>query len=295
MVGKNSIGRNIFLVFNYGFFFIVILLCLYPLWYVFVQSLSGDTRAGTALFWPNEFTLGNYFQIFQLPGLYRAVFVSIARTVLGTSLTVLCCMWMGYLFSKEEMPLRKFLYRMLIITMYVSGGLIPHFLVMRAYGLVGTFWIYIFPGLMSAFFVILIKTYVEQLPASVEESAMIDGAGTIRIFCQIIFPMSLPIVATIAVFAAVGQWNAWMDNMIFNAQVRNLTTMQFLLWEYLSEAERLTNLLAETSAEIDTEFLLTPRGVRMTMTMVIILPIIMVYPLLQRFFVKGIMIGAVKG
>ena len=295
MVGKNSMSRNVFLVFNYTLFLILVILCFYPMWYVFVQSLSESTPAGRALFWPHQFTFGNYFQIFQLPGLYRAVFISVSRTVIGTSLSVLCCMWLGYLFSKEEMPFRKTLYRMLTITMYVSGGLIPFFLVMRAYGLVGSFGIYILPGLISAFHVILIKTFVEQLPASVEESAKIDGAGTVRIFFQIVFPMSLPVVATIAVFASVGHWSAWTDNLIFNAQVPELTTMQFMLHQYLNEAERLTALLQETSAEIDADFILTPRGVRMTMTMVTSIPVIMFYPILQRYFVKGLTIGAVKG
>ena len=265
------------------------------MWYVLVQSLSGTIRAGTALIWPFEFTIGNYFQVFQLKGLVQAFLVSVARTGLGMSMTVLCCMFMGYLFSKEQMPCRKFLYRTLTITMYVSGGLIPTYLVMRSYGLVNTFWIYVLPPMLSAFYVILIKTFVEQLPASVEESAMLDGAGTLRIFAQIILPMSLPIVATIAVYAAVGQWNAWFDNLIYNSQTRELSTMQYLLYQYLSEAERLTRLLAESSAELDPAFMLTPKGVRMTMTVVTVIPVMMVYPSLQRYFVKGIMIGAVKG
>jgi ABC-type glycerol-3-phosphate transport system permease component len=265
------------------------------MWYVIVQSLSADTRAGTALFVPNQFTVGNYFQVFQLKGLPRAMFVSVSRTVLGTSLTVVCCMWMGFLFSKEKMPLRKVLYRALTLTMYISGGLIPTFLVMRSYGFVNSFLVYILPPMMSAFYVILIKTFVEQLPASVEESAMLDGAGPAKTFFWIIFPMSLPIVATIAVYASVAQWNAWFDNLIYNARTADLSTMQYLLWQYLNEAERLTRLLSESSAEIDPAFLLTPKGVRMTMTVVTIIPVMMIYPFLQRFFVKGIMIGAVKG
>ena len=295
MVGKSSLSRKIFLVFNYTLFLILVLLCFYPMWYVFVQSLSATTPAGTAMFWPHQFTLANYFQIFRISGLFRAAFISVARTVVGTSLTVFCCMWLGYLFTKEQMPFRKTLYRMLTVTMYVSGGLIPTFLVMRAYGLVGSFGIYILPTMVSAFFVILIKTFVEQLPGSVEESAMIDGAGTLRIFFRIILPMSLPVVATIAVFASVSQWNAWIDNMIYNAQVPGLTTLQFLLHQYLTQAERLTQALQETGADMDLDFVLTPRGVRMTMTMVTSIPVIMFYPLLQRFFVKGLTLGAVKG
>jgi len=295
MTGKLNVSRILFLVFNYLFFFVLVVVCLYPMWFVLVQSLSGTIRAGTALFVPNQFTLNNYFQVFQLKGLFGALGISVSRTVIGTCITVICCMFMGYLFSKEAMPGRKILYRMLTVTMYVSGGLIPTYLVMKAYGFVGTFWIYILPPAMNAFYVILIKTFVEQLPASVEESAMIDGAGVLRIFTQIILPMTLPIVATIAVYASVAQWNAWFDNLIYNAQVRELSTMQYLLYQYLNETERLTRLLTESSAELDPSFLLTPKGVRMTMTVVTVIPVLMIYPLLQRYFIKGIMIGAVKG
>lgn len=295
MIGKLNTSRIIFLCINYLLFLVLVLACLYPMWYVVVQSLSGNIRAGVGLILPNEFTFNNYFQVFQLKGLFQALGVSVSRTVLGTSITVLCCMFMGYLFSKEKMPGRKILYRMLTVTMYVSGGLIPTYLVMRAYGFVGTFWIYILPPAMNAFYVILIKTFVEQLPASVEESAMIDGAGVLTIFARLILPMSLPIVATIAVYASVAQWNAWFDNLIYNAQNRALSTMQYLLWQYLNETERLTRLLAESSAELDPSYLLTPKGVRMTMTVVTVIPVLMIYPLLQRYFVKGIMIGAVKG
>ena len=271
MVGKNSLSRNLFLIFNYIFFLILILICIYPMWYVFVQSVSADTRAGTALFWPNRFTLNTYIAIFRFGSFYHALLISVARTVIGAVLTVFSCMWLGYLFSKEEMPFRRFMYRMLIVTMYVSGGLIPTFLVMRAYGLVGTFSVYILPAMINAFFVILIKTFIEQLPSSVEESAMIDGAGSIKIFIRIIFPMSLPIAATIAVFAAVAQWNAWVDNMIYNADVPSLTTLQFFLYRRSGGHWGLAY------------------------TMLTIMPIILVYPLLQRFFVKGITIGAIKG
>ena len=295
MVGKKTPSRIAFLAINYTVFSFMILLCLYPIWYVLIQSLSGNVRAGKALAIPYEFTLGNYSQVFQLKGLLLAFAMSVSRTLLGTCITVLCCMFMGYLFSKEQMPFRKFLYRMLTVTMYVTGGLIPTYLVMRAYGFVNSFWIYILPPALSAYYVILIKTFVEQLPASVEESAMLDGAGVFRIFVQIILPMSLPIVATIAVYAAVGQWNAWFDNLIYNSQTKALSTMQYLLYQYLTEAERLTRLLAESSAELDPSFMLTPKGVRMTMTIITIIPVMMVYPFLQRYFIKGIMIGAVKG
>lgn len=294
MITKSK-SRIAFTVCNFVFFAFLILLCFYPFWYVLIQSLSGRVIAGKALLVPYQFTLYNYGEVFRLPGVFHALGVSIARTVIGTGLTVLCCMLLGYLFSKQEMPCRRLLYRMLTITMYVSGGLIPIYLTYKAYGLVGSFWVYIFPSLISPYYVILIKTFVEQLPESIEESAKLDGAGTIVLFFRIILPMSLPILATIAIYASVGQWNAWFDNHIYNFQTDSLTTMQYLLYTYLNEARRLAEMLQEGNMEHLAAYQLTPQGVRMTVTMLTILPVLMVYPFLQRFFIKGIMIGAVKG
>lgn len=291
---KNSPSRIVFSFFNYLFFVFLILVCAYPLWYIFVQSLSGAFVAGKGLFLPHEFTLTNYTQVMRLEGIFSAFGVSVARTVIGTAGTVICCMLLGYLFTKEQMPYRKFLYRMVTVTMYVSGGMIPTFLVYKAYGLTNNFWVYILPSLISAYYIILIKTYVEQLPASVEESAMLDGAGTITIFLRIILPMSLPIVATIAVYASVAQWNAWFDNHIYTFTQPNLTTLQYTLYRYLNEAERIAEQLEKGNMD-ERALTLTPTGVRMTVTMVTVLPVLMIYPFLQRFFIKGIMIGAVKG
>ena len=291
---KESKSRIVFSVVNYIFFSLCILLCAYPLWYIFIQSLSGTHMAGKGLILPYQPTLSNYAQVMQLEGIFRAFGVSVARTVVGTVGTVMCCMLLGYLFTKEQMPLRKVLYRMVTVTMYVSGGLIPTFLVIKAYGLTNNFWVYILPSLVSAYYIILIKTYVEQLPASVEESAMLDGAGVLTIFLRIILPMSLPIVATIAVYASVGQWNSWFDNHIYTFTKDSLTTLQYTLYRYLNEAERIAEQLEKGNIK-ERMLTLTPTGVRMTVTMITVLPVLMIYPFLQRYFIKGIMIGAVKG
>jgi ABC-type glycerol-3-phosphate transport system permease component len=184
---------------------------------------------------------------------------------------------------------------MLVIIMYLSAGIIPTYLVIRAYGLVNNFWVYILPGVVNAYYVILIKTYIEQLPVSVEESAMLDGAGTLTIFTRIVLPMSMPIVATIAIYAAVHQWNAWWDNHIYAFGNKNILTLQYMLYRYLTEAERIIKEMKESGIDADTSLILTPRNIRMTVTMVTVVPVLFVYPLLQRYFVKGIVIGAVKG
>lgn len=292
---KASVSRKVFVFFNCLFFICLMLLCVYPLWYVFITSISQSGGIGQ-FFYPQSPTLSNYVRVFSLEGMGRSFFISVARTVVGTIFTVFACMLLGYLFSKSDMPFRKFMYRMLIITMYVSGGLIPTYLVYKSYGLINNFLVYVLPGAVSAYYVILIKTFVEQLPASVEESAMLDGASTMRIFLSIILPMSLPIIATIGVYSAVGQWNSWFDNHIYTFTDPGLETLQYKLYNYLRQAEILTAQLKER-AEIDVTLMqsLTPKNVRMTVTIVAVVPVLFVYPFLQRFFIKGIMIGAVKG
>lgn len=296
MLEKNaSTSRKVFQVLNALFFVLFTFLCVYPLWYVLIQSLSSG-NTGKAVFLPEGFTLKNYAQVFRMPNVAHAMGVSVLRTVVGTVVTVGACMLLGYLFTKEEMPGRKVLYRLLVVTMYVSGGLIPTYLVYKSYGLLNNFWVYILPGAVSAYYVILIKTFVEQLPKAVEESAMIDGANTLTIFARIILPVSLPIVATIAVYAAVRQWNSWFDNHVYALTNKNILTLQYMLYKYLNEAERIAKELQEMSTDMaNVDNLLTPRGVRMTVTMVTVIPVLFIYPFLQRYFIKGIMIGAVKG
>jgi putative aldouronate transport system permease protein len=300
IVQSSNPSRKIFNVFNYSFFILFTFICIYPLWYVLCFSLSNPqeaTKLGIT-FLPRGFTLSNYVKVFQLNGLFNAVGISVLRTVIGTAGTVLCCMWLGYAFSKKLMPARKFLYRFMIITMYVSAGMIPTFLVYRAYGLLDTFWVYILPYLISPYYVVLIKTYVEQLPDSLEESAMLDGAHSTTIFIKIIIPLCAPIVATIAVFAGVGQWNQWFDNHIYTMNNKSLTTLQYMLYNYLAEAQRLAaelETIRDTQSIKELERRLTPNSVRLTVTMITVLPILFIYPFFQRYIVKGIMVGAIKG
>ena len=293
MVHHDSVSRKIFNVFNILFFLVIITLCLYPLWYIFVQSLSSGPLAVNAVAWPINFTLKNYADIFKSGDVPHAFLISVLRTSIGTACTLLACMLLGYLFSKEDMPLRKVMYRILIITMYVSGGLIPTYLVYKAYRLTNSFLVYILPAVVDAYYVILIKTYVEQLPISVEESAMIDGAGTMCIFLKIILPMSLPIVATIAIYASVGQWNSWFDNHIYAISNKKILTLQYMLYRYLQEAESIMRELKERDPGAAVP--ITPRGVRMTVTMITVVPVLCIYPFFQRYLIKGLMIGAVKG
>ena len=290
---RKSISGRIFDFLNILFFLCVITLCLYPLWYIFVQSLSSGPRATSAVVWPVNFTFKNYADILSSGDVLHAFLISVLRTVIGTCCTLMACMLLGYLFSKQDMPFRKVLYRMLVITMYVSGGLIPTYLVYKSYGLTNNFLVYILPAVVDAYYVILIKTFIEQLPGAVEESAMIDGAGTITIFLKIILPMSLPIIATIAIYASVAQWNAWFDNHIYAISNKNILTLQYMLYCYLQEAESIVRELKDRDP--GAVLPITPRGVRMTVTMITVIPVLCIYPFFQRYLIKGLMIGAVKG
>jgi putative aldouronate transport system permease protein len=295
---RNSPGNIIFSIINYGLLFLFFLVCTYPFYYVFIYSISDPyaaARGWGVILWPIKPTLKNYAEIFKIKGIAPATMISVLRTVIGTAITVTCCSFFGYLVTKP-MYGRKFIYRFVIATMYFSAGLIPYYLTIRTYGLFNSFLVYVVPSALSAFYIILFKTFIEQIPPSMEEAALMEGAGYIRIYRSVIFPLSLPIVATITVFCAVGQWNSWFDNYIYVSNPA-LATLQLKLYELIQAAEVLAGQ-ANRTVTTDVVTLsknITPLSIRMTLTMVVTFPIILVYPFMQRFFVKGIMMGAVKG
>jgi putative aldouronate transport system permease protein len=294
---NNPIGNALFNVINYTVFLLFSIICIYPFYYIFLYSISDPSLAerGGIVLVPKGFTLLNYISTFQLPNIGNAALISLTRTVLGTVITVFCSSLFAYIVTKKELFGRKIIYRYLIITMYMNAGLIPIYILFKEIGLKNNFLVYIIPSAISAYYVILVKTYIEQIPPSLEESAMVDGAGHFTIFIKIILPISTPIVATIAVFNAVTQWNSWTDNFFF-ANTQQLQTLQFLLLNYLNQAESMMREMAQDINRMrNTTYHLTPNSVRMTITMVVTLPIIFVYPFLQRYFVKGIMMGAIKG
>lgn len=297
---KESRSRIAFQIFNYLLMLLITFICIYPFWHIVVYTFSKDSLVVTnpPVLLPRGFTLENYKNILEISGIFPAFLVSVLRTLVGTLAAVISCSFLGFLFTKEEMPFRKFLYRFLILTMYINGGMIASYIVMKSYGLLNTFWVYILPMTISAYNIVLIKTYMEQLPPSLEESAKLDGAGYITVFTKIILPLSKPIIATVAVFVAVGHWNAWFDNHIYTRGNENLTTLQYLLYNYLNEAQRLAEQVKNASGTAgiaQMQEAISPKGIRMTITVIASLPIFLVYPFMQKYFVKGIMVGAVKG
>lgn len=280
---------------NYLLLTVLVIVTIYPFYYIFIYSISDPIEVQKGVYlWPAGFSLEAYQATIQLPGIADSAIVTVSRTVLGTLITVFSCSFFAYLITKDEMPFRKIIYRFVLITMYFNAGFIPWYLTMKTYGLQNNFLLYIIPTAISGFNIILIKTFIEQLPASLEESAKIDGAGYFKIYTRIIFPLSMPIIATIAVFSAVGQWNTWFDNF-FLVENPKLQTLQLVLYNFLNQSSNLSNMTTEQLSRGDMVRSLTPQSIRMTITMIVTLPIVLVYPMLQRYFVKGIMMGAVKG
>ena len=269
---------------------------MYPFYYILIFSLSDSIEAARGVtFLPRGFTLANYRLVFGIHGIARATAVSVVRTVSGTAITLFACSFFAYLMTQQQMYFRKIVYRFMIVSMYVGAGLIPTFLVMRMYGLNNNFLIYILPGALGAFNVILIKTYIEQLPPALEEAAFIDGAGFFKIYAWVIYPLCMPINATIIVFTSVGHWNEWFSSLIYMVGRPDLHVLQFRLFELLTRTHGMVTAETDPATLEQMVTRITPETVRMTATMIVTLPILFVYPFAQKFFIKGIMMGAVKG
>jgi putative aldouronate transport system permease protein len=288
---------SLFAVVNTTVFAIFTFACIFPFYYLFINTISSNDLSdqGLIMFYPRGIHFSNYEQVFHIPGLLTAVFVSVARTVLGTMLTVAASAFLGYLFTKNEMWGRKFWYRFLIVTMYFNAGLIPWYLVMLNLGMTNNFLAYILPYIVSPFYIILVKTFVEATPMALQESAQIDGAGYLLIFAKIVVPLIMPILATITIFSAVTQWNMFTDTL-FLVTDSKLFTLQFILYRYMNEATSLATLMKNLQGgSVNPANLVNPTTIRTTVSMFVVTPILLVYPFFQRFFVKGILIGAVKG
>lgn len=295
---EKSVASRLFDVINYLAFGIFTLMCVYPFYYIFINTISDNTLTarGQVMFYPIGVHFSNYAQVLKIAGLADATLVSIARTVLGTGLTVFASAFVGYIVTKEKLWHRKLCYRFIVATMYFNAGIIPWFILMMNIGFTNNFLAYIIPGIVSPFNIILVKTYIESIPPALEESAQIDSAGYWTRFTRIVLPLCMPILATVTVFSAVGQWNSLQDTLFLMTD-RKLYTLQFLLYRYINESNALATILKNSNGAVNLNLSLvqTPTSVRMTVTMIVVAPILLVYPFFQRYFVGGIMIGAVKG
>ncbi len=277
---------------------ILMLITLYPVLNTLALSFNDGTDAvrGGIKIWPRIFSLKSYETIFVDETLFSALFITVSRSALQTVLNIVLTSMLAYALSRREYVLRKFITTMFILTMYVNAGLIPNYLLINnTLRLSKSFWVYIIPTMINCFNMIVIRTYIMNLPEAMVESARIDGAGDFYLFWRIIFPLCMPVLATVALFVAVGAWNSWFDTHLYNASKSYLHTLQYMLRMKLATTTNSANAAMTTADALTSTTLTTPVTIRAAITVVSAAPILAIYPLLQRYFVVGLSIGSVKG
>ncbi len=272
------------------FFTLLMVITLYPFLNVLAISLNDatDTVRNINFIIPRVFTLSNYKYVFKEGGIATPFMLSVAKTIIGTMLGVICTAMLAYTLSRKDFVLRKFFTLLFVITMYVSGGLIPEYLlIMRTLKLGNNFLVYILPGLIWVYNMILVRSYIDGLPFALQEAAVLDGANDFQIWYRVVMPLCKPVIATVALFYAVGQWNSFMDTYLY---AKKLPTLQYKLYEIMSQA---TVQIDPHSASARATSV-TPMAVRMAVTVVATVPIVVVYPFLQKYFIGGMTVGSVK-
>ncbi|MEK4007672.1 carbohydrate ABC transporter permease [Paenibacillus sp. FSL M7-0896] len=295
---NSSPGDRIFDICNVIFMICLMIVTMYPFVNMIAVSFNdaNDAVRGGIYLWPREWTFNNYKYIFGESEIYHATLISLLRTVIGTAVSVFCTAMLAFTVSRQEFVLRKFVTLFFVITMYFSGGLIPGYLLIRNLGMTDSFWVYIVPGVIGVFNMIIIRSFIEGLPEGILESARIDGAGEFTTFIRVVLPLTIPAMATVSLFVAVGQWNSWFDVFLYNSSNIKLSTLQYELMKILQT----TNTSATAGAvdayqSAENAVRVTPTSLRATMTIIASVPILVVYPFLQRYFVQGMTVGGVKG
>lgn len=284
----------------YTVFSLFALICVYPFYSIIINTISANdiSARGDVVFFPKHIHFQNYLDVFKIPGLWDAAVISLGRTLIGTTLTVGASAFLGFMFTQEDMWGRRFWYRFTVVTMFFNAGVIPWYLTMKSLHLTNNFLAYILPTIVAPFFIILVKTFVESTPKELQQAASIDGAGIMTLFFKIMLPISKPILATVAIFSAVDQWNSFQDTLLLVTDSK-LYSLQFILYNYINQASSLSTMVnlqnAGSTAMASLSTKQTTTSIRMTVTIIVVAPILLIYPIFQRFFVKGVMIGAVKG
>lgn len=273
----------------------VVVVTVYPFWNIFIISINDATDAirGGLYFLPRKLSLSSYAEILGRSTFLASIKVSVARTLIGTPIAVLVTAMLAYPLSRKDLVGRKFWNLLFVFTMYFGGGLVPYYMVLKGIHMLNTFWVFIFPMMMSVYNMILIRSYIESMPDSLFEAAKIDGANDLVVFVKMVIPLSKPILMTVALFVAINQWNSWFDAYLYTSD-QALKPMQSILVEILNQYQTGAST-SQAMSNAKAGVTVTPDSIRMAATMVATLPIIMVYPFVQKYFVKGIMLGAVKG
>jgi putative aldouronate transport system permease protein len=284
------------MIYDWSNIILMLFICcitIYPIWYVVVNSFSEgqDAMRGGIYWYPRIFSLDNYTAVFNNKGLMTAMGITVAKTVIGTTLHVFFTAMVAYAFSKKELFGRTLYMYIGTVTLFFSGGLIPYYLLIRDLGLLDSFWVYIFPAMFSFFDLIIFMAFFREIPEGMEEAAKIDGANDLKIFYRIIIPVSMPVIATISLFHGVYQWNDYFTAVIFTNNT-DLQPIQTFLYRIvaLSGSNQIASMVPENMVRK-----VTSQSVKLATMVVTTLPIVLVYPFLQKYFVKGFMIGSIKG
>ena len=299
---RTNISNLIFDIIIYLVLLFVVITTVYPFWNTIAISLNDglDSLKGGIKLWPRKFTWKNYADLFQTDRIFNAGIISVTRTVIQTVLSVFCTSLLAYALSRKEFVLRKYLTTIIVISMYVNAGLIPGYMLIKRLHLLGKYAVYIVPCLVDVFNFILVRTYINGLPDSFVESARIDGANEFRIYMQIIMPLIVPSIAMICLFTAVGAWNSWFDTYLYCSNKPKLHSLQYVLMSFLQQSQNQStnandaNSMALAAGAGSTASKSTPISIRSSITMVATLPILIVYPFVQKYFVVGMTIGGVK-
>jgi len=301
-IGTMSKVENvIFHLVNTSFLILLAFLTLYPFWTTIAVSFNDamDTMRGGITFFPRKLSLFNYKVIFQTGDVFHAFYVSVARTLINLVSSVFFTAMIAYALSRREFVLLKPFTFILVLSMYINAGLIPSYFLNIKLGLINSFLVYIIPGIVNAFNFVVMRTYMRSIPESIIESARIDGYGDFYIFIRIILPLSLPVLATIGLFVAVGAWNSWFDTMIYNSGNVDLHTLQYKLMEYLQSSQSRSRTSSDAgsmalAAAAGGSTMVTPMSIRAAITVIAAAPILLIYPFMQRYFVVGLNVGGVK-
>lgn len=291
---KRSRGERVFDICNIIFMILICFICMYPIWYVIVNSLNDATDAMQGgIYWlPRKFSLENYKSVFANGTVLQSFAVTIAKTVIGTAVNVFFTAMVAYPLSKAKLIGRKGYMALGTITMFFSGGLIPTFLLFKRLDLLNNFWVYIIPAAFNFFNLLIFINFYKEIPSALEESARIDGANDWRIFRKIIIPLSKPVFATIALFAGVGQWNDYFGGLMYMTNRTDLEPIQTFLYRMVAQVQS-SQMAGNISVSVQTSDV-TSTSIKLAAMVITTLPICCVYPFLQKYFVKGMLVGAVK-
>jgi putative aldouronate transport system permease protein len=296
MLKRTSPGDRVFYFWLYLFMIFVSLLMLYPFLYIISMSLGASANMGLSLI-PKAPTLEGYRKVLANIYIFNGFKATIIRVLLGTTLTIFFTITTAYPLAKRYFPDRSFWTSLLVFTMFFSGGLIPNYLLVRNLGLYNTVWALVLPGLISTYNMIIMRNFFMAIPAELEESARMDGAGEFSILFRIIVPVSGPIIATVILWTMVGHWNAWFDSMIYISTASKQVLQQVLRRMVLEGEMQMIELnQLQSIQEVGVSgAVVTPEGVKAAAVMVATIPIICIYPFLQKYFVKGVLVGSLKG